>query len=127
MSSQDDDRLEQLLEALLQGDSQGSRRAMEDLHAAGGGIDPTVLEKAISTSALLLAVGQPDQACAMLEALARRAPDQPALLNNLAYAHLVGGRLAAALALWERAAVLAPNDGLIRANLVHARQRRSSN
>ena len=127
MSSQDDDRLEQLLEALLQGDSQRSRQAMEDLHATGGRIDPTVLDKAVSTSALLLAIGQPEQACAMLETLARRTPDQPMLLNNLAYAHLVGGRLSAALALWERAAILAPNDGLIRSNLIHARQRRNSN
>ncbi|MDD4891442.1 MAG: hypothetical protein PHU85_16095 [Phycisphaerae bacterium] len=116
--------MEQLLEMLLEGDPRQSRRALEALRRPTGKIESAIVEQAVNTAALLLAMGQSEQACVMLESLVGRCGLEPDLLNNLAYAHLVGGRSDRALALWEQAADLAPEDGLIQANLSRARRRR---
>ena len=118
----DDERIEQWLTGVLDANPCRSQKALDALRQPTGPIAATVARAAASAAALLLAIHQPNHACALLELLLARCPDDPTLLNNLAYAHLASGRGQRAVDLWERASVLAPGDSLIRANLRRARR-----
>jgi tetratricopeptide (TPR) repeat protein len=64
-----------------------------------------------------LAAGDPQSAAQRFTAALRQAPDDPALLNNLATARALLGDTGGALELLRRAVVLAPARADIRANL----------
>jgi Flp pilus assembly protein TadD len=121
----DDERIEQWLAGVLDANPGRSEVALAALRQPAGPIAATVARAAASAAALLLAIHQPNPACALLELLLARGPDDPTLLNNLAYAHLASGRGERAVDLWEQASVLAPEDTLIRANLRRARRWRT--
>jgi Flp pilus assembly protein TadD len=123
MDANDDERIEQWLTGVLDANPRQSQRALNALRQPARPIAPAVVKAAASAAALLLALNQPTKACALLEPLLARCPDDPTLLNNLAFAHLASGRLERAMDLWERAVTLAPGDLLIRSNLRRARQR----
>ena len=122
MVASDDERIEQWLTGVLDADPGRSQRALNALRHPARPIAPADVKSAASAAALLLALHQPDQACALLEPLLARCPNDPTVLNNLAYAHLANGQVERAVNLWERAAVLAPGDLLIRSNLRRARR-----
>jgi len=111
------EQLDGLLDALLGGDPVRSSQAMEQLQRLTGRPDPAGVARAVNAAALLLAAGQGEQACRVLESLHDQCDDEPTLLNNLAFACMASGRIERARALWRRAALLAPHDGTIQSNL----------
>ena len=126
MMSGDDNTLEQLLESALGGESAGVRNRLDDLQQQGRlpeRLDEDAVEKVTNTAALMLTIGQSEQVCVILEALIDRCGEDPVLLNNLAFAHLIGGRLDRAVELWERASQIAPDCPVIAGNLQRARNR----
>lgn len=124
MASDSARKLDRLVDALLAGDEPRSRAAFDELDGDSvRPLPPAWVEKIVNTAALLSAMGQSEQGCLVLEALIEHCGADASLLNNLAFAHLVGGRTARAVELWEQAARQAPDDELIRSNLAHARQK----
>ncbi len=125
MAETRENQLEQLLETLLEGDPGRSAEALESLRngMAVDDVSRAMVEKAVNTAALLLAMGQSEQACVILEALLQVGGEDASLLNNLAFAHLVGGRVGRAVELWERAASAAPQCATIAGNLARAKSR----
>jgi Flp pilus assembly protein TadD len=111
------EQLDGLLDALLGEDPMRSSQAMEQLQGLTGRPDSAAVGRAASAAALMLAAGQGEQACRMLESLHDQCDDEPMLLNNLAFACMASGRVERARALWRRAAALAPHDNTIRSNL----------
>lgn len=125
MNGVEDNKLEQLLEALLEGDAGRTESALEALQSGREDhvLTGPVVERAVNTAALLLTMGQSEQACIMLEALVDRCGADTMLLNNLAFAHLVGGRPERAVELLEQAVALEPDNKLIAGNLARARSK----
>lgn len=118
-----DRSLEQLLDMLLDDDTDRSSAAMAKLRRPWKAVRPDLVDRAANTAALLIARGQSDRACRMLELLHVPFDRHPTLLNNLAFAHMARGHNARALDLLQQAAALAPDDALIQANLSRARRR----
>lgn len=79
--------------------------------------DQPRLQADLETAARLRAQGQAEAAAAILERLARTAPDRPEILNNLANALADLGRLAEARRRLEQALALAPDWAEAHANL----------
>ncbi|MCG3181692.1 MAG: hypothetical protein BIFFINMI_04091 [Phycisphaerae bacterium] len=124
MTSTEFHKLDQLLEALVGGspsDLQDALRGLRDERRPDR-LSPEIVEKVVNTAALLLTVGQSEQVCIILAALNERCGPNADLLNNLAYAHMLGGRQQEAIRIWEEALTLAPGDDLIASNLARARE-----